>query len=277
MALPCKSFKSMVAPMQLHAIPIFSDNYVWVLSRGQDAVVVDPGDGVPVARHLQDKGLNLRAILVTHHHPDHIAGIPALLGIWPVPVYGPADESEKIKLLSHQLNDGDEIEILGERLQVIGIPGHTLGHIAYIQADPGADKAPFVLCGDTLFSAGCGRLFEGTPAQMHASMQRLDALPANSRMYCTHEYTLSNLAFAQAVEPDNRDIQDHIRKVRALRANGIPSVPTTLALERRINPFLRTREPIARQAAETWAGSPLNDEVKVFAALRKWKDGFRAP
>ncbi|MDP9139755.1 MAG: hydroxyacylglutathione hydrolase [Pseudomonadota bacterium] len=263
--------------MQLHAIPIFSDNYVWVLIRGQDAVVVDPGDGAPVARYLQENALNLQAILVTHHHPDHIAGIPVLLGVWPVPVYGPADEAAQIKLLSHQLNDGDAIEVLGECLQVVSLPGHTLGHIAYVQLAPDTDEAPFVLCGDTLFSAGCGRLFEGTPAQMHASMQRLDALPANSRMYCTHEYTLSNLAFARAVEPDNRDIQDHICKVQTLRADGIPSVPTTLALERRINPFLRTREHAARQAAETWAGSALNDEVMVFAALRKWKDGFRAP
>jgi len=263
--------------MQLHAIPIFSDNYVWVLNRGRDAVVVDPGDGAPVARYLRENALNLQAILVTHHHPDHIAGIPVLLGAWPVPVYGPADEAAKIGLLTHALNDGDEIEVLGEQLRIISLPGHTLGHIAYIQAEPDAAEAPFVLCGDTLFSAGCGRLFEGTPAQMHASMQRLDTLPANSRMYCTHEYTLSNLAFAHAVEPDNRDIQDHIRKVQTLRAAGIPSVPTTLTLERRINPFLRTRERAARQAAETWAGSPLNDDGMVFAALRKWKDSFRAP
>ncbi|HEY1076425.1 MAG TPA: hydroxyacylglutathione hydrolase [Fontimonas sp.] len=263
--------------MQLQAIPIFTDNYVWVLTEGSDAVVVDPGDAAPVAGFLQDRALNLAAILVTHHHPDHIAGIPALLASRPVPVYGPADEAGKIKLLSHPLHDGDIVDVLGQRLQVLAVPGHTLGHIAYVQLDPPAGSAGFVLCGDTLFSAGCGRLFEGTPAQMHASLQRLNALPADSRLYCTHEYTLSNLAFAQAVEPHNADIRTHIDTVRQLRAEGRASVPTELALERRINPFLRGAVPEVRAAAEVWAGQDLPDESAIFATLRKWKDGYRTP
>jgi hydroxyacylglutathione hydrolase len=263
--------------MQLHAIPIFSDNYVWMLVHGTDAVAVDPGDAAPVARYLQQNSLNLAAILVTHHHPDHIAGIRTLLDTWPVEVYGPAAESATIRLLSRELHDGDVIEVLGERLQVVSVPGHTLGHIAFVQISASPGEVPFALCGDTLFSAGCGRLFEGTPGQMHHSLQKLNVLPPATRLYCTHEYTLSNLAFAQAVEPDNGDIRAHIAKVRQLREEGQASVPTSLTLERHINPFLRTAVPAVRRAAEIWSGGLLSDETAVFAALRKWKDGFRAP
>lgn len=268
----------MVTPMQLHAIPAFTDNYLWTLVEGDAAVVVDPGDAAPVGRFLDEHKLTLTAILVTHHHPDHVGGLAPLLARGDVPVYGPAAEASRIRLLNHPLDDGDAIEIFGRRFEVMSVPGHTLGHIAYYCAGTTGNEEPgILLCGDTLFSAGCGRLFEGSPEQMHASLGRLAALPPQTRVYCTHEYTLANLAFAQAVEPQNRDIAAHIDQVRSWRAAGRPSLPSSLALEHRINPFLRAREPAVRRAAESWAGAPaLPTEGAVFAALRRWKDGFRA-
>ncbi|MFP5304564.1 MAG: hydroxyacylglutathione hydrolase [Gammaproteobacteria bacterium] len=259
--------------MQLHAIPAFSDNYLWTLVDGDRAVVVDPGDAAPVARFLDEHRLALEAILITHHHPDHIGGVATLLEQRPVPVYGPAAEAAPIRRLSTALADGDRVEVLGRRFEVIAVPGHTLGHIAYFSAG----TPPILLCGDTLFSAGCGRLFEGTPQQMHASLSRLAALPPETQVYCTHEYTLANLAFAQAVEPANADIAAHMAQVHELRAQNAPSLPTTLAIERRVNPFLRAGEAAVRSAAAAWAGAPLEDDVATFAALRRWKDGFRPP
>ncbi|MFA5938507.1 MAG: hydroxyacylglutathione hydrolase [Sinimarinibacterium sp.] len=263
--------------MQLHAIPAFADNYLWTLVEGERAVVVDPGDAAPVERFLDEQGLRLDAILITHHHPDHIGGLPRLLSRWPVPVYGPAAESGRIRALTVLLGDRDRVEVLGRRFEVISVPGHTLGHIAYYTPAAAPDTSGVLLCGDTLFSAGCGRLFEGTPEQMHASLARLSALPDNTLVYCTHEYTLANLAFAQTAEPGNADVAAHLARVRELRAQERPSVPTTLAQERRINPFLRTAEPAVRAAAEAWSGDVLGDTVAVFASLRRWKDGFRAP
>lgn len=262
----------MVAPMQLHAIPAFVDNYLWTLVDGDRAVVVDPGDAAPVRAFLHSNKLQLQAILITHHHPDHVGGILSLLGDRPVPVYGPRDEAGTIPGITHLLADGDQIDVLAQRFDVIAVPGHTLGHIAYHQAaDPGV-----LLCGDTLFSAGCGRLFEGTPEQMHASLGRLAALPDQTRIYCTHEYTLSNLAFALAVEPGNAALTARAQEVRRLRDAGQPSLPTTLASERATNPFLRTAEAEVGEAAQRWAGAALATEVDTFAALRRWKDGFRA-
>lgn len=260
-------------------IPAFTDNYLWLLQRGGQAVVVDPGDAAPVERALRERGLTLAAILVTHHHPDHIGGLPALTRGHPaVPVYGPA--AEKIPGLTHPLRDGDRVRLdaLDVELAVWEVPGHTLGHIAYVAPGPSTGRGTgFVLCGDTLFSAGCGRLFEGTADQLFGSLARLAALPAATRVYCTHEYTLANLAFASAVEPGRRELADAIARVRALRERNEPSLPSTIGHERAINPFLRTREPAVAAAAARHAGRALAGESEVFAALRRWKDGFRAP
>lgn len=251
------------------AIPAFQDNYLWLLQERGGAVVVDPGDAQPVLQALRSQGLDLTAILITHHHADHTGGIDELLRVYDVPVYGPRAESAKIRGLTHLLDDGDRVTVLGTDFEVLSVPGHTLGHIAYFSRD-------ILLCGDTLFSAGCGRLFEGTPAQMHDSLTRLASLPGDSSVYCTHEYTLSNLAFARAVEPHNADIAAHIERVRSLRAQGLSSLPSTLALERCINPFLRCDVPAVIEAANHRAGTTLSQTGSVFAVLRKWKDEFKA-
>ena len=256
--------------LQITAIPAFTDNYFWLLERDGRAAIVDPGDAAPVERTLAERGLTLVAILVTHHHFDHIGGLAALTARYRVPVYGPAAEAATIRHLTRRLAEGDRIEVLGVALEAWEVPGHTLGHLAYV-----ADG--FVLCGDTLFSAGCGRLFEGTAAQMHRSLGRLAALPDATRVYCTHEYTLANLAFAAAVEPHSAALRDEIARVRALRERGLASLPSTLGHERRINPFLRVAEPAIAAAAHRHAGRPLDGPLEVFAALRRWKDGFTPP
>jgi hydroxyacylglutathione hydrolase len=264
-----------MTPLEIVPIPAFTDNYFWLLLRGDAAVVVDPGDAAPVERALAQRGARLEAILVTHHHLDHIGGLAALTARHAVPVHGPAAEAGAIRHLTRPLREGDRVEVLGTALTVWEVPGHTLGHIAYV-----ADAAvpdPFVLCGDTLFSMGCGRLFEGTAAQLHASLARLAALPPQTRVFCTHEYTLANLAFAAAVEPDAPAIRDEIARVRRLRAQGRPSLPSTIAHERQLNPFLRAGSPAVAAAARRQAAAPLPTELEVFTALRRWKDGFRAP
>lgn len=262
--------------LAIHPIPAFQDNYFWLLSREGDAVVVDPGDAAPVEAALSEHGLKLVAILVTHHHPDHIGGIAKLVASHPAPVYGPRKECATIKLLSVLLDEADSVEILGRRFSVLEVPGHTKGHIAYYSEGTGGAR-PILLCGDTLFSAGCGRLFEGTPAQMHASLSRLAALPGETEVYCTHEYTTSNLAFAQVVEPDNAELAAYIARVKELRAQNRPSLPSTIALERAVNPFLRTGSASVQQAATQHAGRALSDETETFAVLRSWKDGYRPP
>lgn len=258
----------------VHALPAFTDNYVWALACADQAVVVDPGDAAPVLAFLEQQHLRLQAIVITHHHADHIGGIAALRERWPVPVYGPRAERQRIAALTELLDEGDTLDLFGERYAVMAVPGHTLGHIAYYAA-AAEDGAGRLFCGDTLFSSGCGRLFEGTPAQMHASLQRFAALPASTRVYCTHEYTLANLAFAQAVEPDNAEVQARLAEVRQLRATDRPSLPSTIAAELRFNPFLRTGVAAVRAAARGFAGAAPGDAAEVFATLRRWKDGFR--
>jgi len=256
--------------MNLLALPAFDDNYIWMLHDGHDAVVVDPGDETPVLDALRAHSLRLAAILVTHHHADHVGGVAALRQATQAAVYGPAGEAIPEPFVP--LAGGDQLAVLGQRFDVVDVPGHTAGHIAYVEH--GAAAEPLLFCGDTLFSAGCGRLFEGTPAQMHASLQKLAALPPDSRVCCTHEYTLSNLRFAAAVEPDNAAIARHTAHCRALRAAGRPTLPSHIALELEINPFLRCTEPAVVQAAQAH-GAAGRAAPEVFAALRRWKDGFR--
>jgi hydroxyacylglutathione hydrolase len=260
-------------------IPAFTDNYIWTLLAPEQSgveracAVVDPGDAAPVKAYLTKHQLTLTAILITHHHADHTGGIAALTEAYNVPVYGPA--AENIAGVTHALRDGDRVtlralsEFKWAELRVIEIPGHTRGHIAYVGDD-------FVLCGDTMFAAGCGRLFEGTPAQMFASLQRLAALPPATRVFCTHEYTLSNLRFALTVDPDNAALIERSLDDQALRERGDPTVPTTIARERATNPFLRCDTLSVRAHAEQFAGKPLSGSVDVFAAIRAHKDVFRA-
>ena len=253
--------------MQIIPLPAFRDNYIWVLRKDRLAVVVDPGDAQPVLRYLSDEGLSLEAILVTHHHSDHVGGLPALLAAAPVPVYGPARED--IAGISHPVAEGEEVRLpgIGACFKVLDIPGHTAGHVGYYGEG-------VLFCGDTLFAAGCGRLFEGTPAQMHDSLAKLAALPGDTRVYCTHEYTLSNLAFAAAVEPGNAAVADRIAASEALRAADQPTVPFLLAGELETNPFLRSGEPAVIRQAEAQAGHSLASPVEVFAAIREWKNRF---
>lgn len=265
-----------IPALEIRPIPAFEDNYLWLLSRGRDAVVVDPGDAAPVIAELERRQLNLVAILVTHHHPDHIGGLAALLEHSRVPVYGPRGEDKTIGLLSERLDDDDTVAVLGREFRVLHVPGHTLGHIAYYAAATDIES-PVLLCGDTLFSGGCGRLFEGTPQQMHASLGRLAELPGATQVYCTHEYTTANLAFARAVEPDNRDLAEYVERVRQWRSEGQPSLPSSIELELRINPFLRTAQPSVRDAVCRHDGKSASDEIEIFARLRQWKDHFRAP
>lgn len=262
--------------LELIPVPAFADNYLWLLVRGDEAVVVDPGDAAPVEAALAQRGLRLSAILITHHHPDHIGGLDKLLAAHAVPVYGPRAERATIKPLSVLLAEGDSVEVLGRHYTVMEVPGHTKGHIAFFSAASGSEP-PILLCGDTLFSAGCGRLFEGTPAQMHRSLSRLAALPGNTEVYCTHEYTASNLAFALAVEPDSAALAEYVQRVQQLRAANQPSLPSTIDQELRINPFLRAAQPAVRAAAAQRAGHEPADEVETFAVLRSWKDVFRPP
>jgi hydroxyacylglutathione hydrolase len=256
--------------MYLIPIPAFSDNYLWLLHDGRRALIVDPGDAGPVLRALQQNGLELESILVTHHHPDHTGGVAELHAATGATVYGPAREviPEPFK----RLQDGDSVQALGLDFQVIDVPGHTAGHIAFFT--PEVDGRPLLFCGDTLFSGGCGRLFEGTPAQMLASLDRLAALPGSTRVCCTHEYTLSNLRFALAVEPDNGELIGYHARCAALRDQGKPTLPTSLAQELLINPFLRTRQATVMAAARHFDPSA-HDDNTVFAAIRQWKNQFK--
>lgn len=256
--------------LSLLALPAFDDNYLWLLHNGQHALVVDPGDAAPVQAMLQTLNLQLKAILVTHHHADHVGGVAQLRDAWGAQVYGPA--TERIPAPYTPLRQGDAPEVLGLSWQVIDVPGHTAGHIAFF--NPDVNGKPLLFCGDTLFSGGCGRLFEGTPSQMLDSLGKLAALPANTVVCCTHEYTLANLRFALAVEPGNADLQTYYSQCVESRALGQPTLPTSVANEQRINPFLRTRQAAVQAAARTFDPAADSD-VAVFAALRQWKNQFK--
>ena len=256
--------------MDLLAVPAFADNYIWMLHDGQGAVVVDPGDAAPVVRTLDTLGLQLRGILVTHHHADHVGGLLDLQARLQGPVFGPARERMPVQV--RPVADGDEVSVLGLRFKVMDVPGHTSGHVAYFCAQ--LDGAPILFCGDTLFSAGCGRLFEGTAQQMHDSLSRLASLPGRTRVCCTHEYTQSNLRFALAVEPSNPALARYSLTCAQLREQGHPTLPSSIELEREVNPFLRCSEPAVIQAAADH-GAEDHTGVAVFAALRRWKDGFK--
>jgi hydroxyacylglutathione hydrolase len=256
--------------MELIALPAFTDNYIWMLHDGTDAVVVDPGEAAPVMSALEERQLALAAILVTHHHGDHVGGIDELRSRLKGAVYGP--RRERIPEPFVALADGDTLDLLGLRFEVIEVPGHTAGHIAFFHA--GRDGAPILFCGDTLFSGGCGRLFEGTAEQMHASLERLSALPGDTRVCCAHEYTLSNLKFARAVEPGNAELARYGAQCETLRAAGHPTLPSTIAVERAINPFLRCAEAEVTAAARA-QGARSAEGTEVFAALRRWKNEFR--
>jgi hydroxyacylglutathione hydrolase len=248
-------------------IPAFSDNYIWVLREGMHAAVVDPGDAAPVIAYLEREGATLSAIINTHHHGDHVGGNEALVARWNVPVFGPATES--IPAVTQGLREGDSIEVpgVGVSLSVLDIPGHTAGHIAFV--------GPQILfCGDTLFAGGCGRLFEGTPRQMVESLRKLAALPIDTRVYCGHEYTVSNLRYALAVEPDSAPVRERQAREEAKRSRGEPTLPSTIGEEQRTNPFLRVDDASVRGAAERHAGRVLPDKVAVFAELRAWKNAF---
>ena len=256
--------------VEIHAVPAFKDNYIWVLADGGRAAVVDPGESAPVERFLEQNGLELTAILATHHHGDHVGGVPALFARWKCPVFGPARET--IPDIEHRLVEGDRITVpgLGLALSVLDIPAHTAGHIAFV--DEGSE--PRVFCGDTLFACGCGRLFEGTAEQMSRSLAKLAALPEATRVYCGHEYTLANIRFAQAVEPGNARLVERKAREEAKRARDEPTLPSTIGEERATNPFIRCREPEVVAAAERHAGRKLDGEVAVFATIREWKNNF---
>lgn len=255
--------------MYLIPVPAFTDNYLWLLHDGRHALVVDPGEAAPVLQALAQHGLQLTSILVTHHHADHTGGVSALREATGAQVHGPA--SERIPEPFTPLGQGDRVEALGLDFSVLDVPGHTAGHIAFYCPD--VDGQPLLFCGDTLFSGGCGRLFEGTPAQMLASLDKLAALPGATRVCCAHEYTLANLRFALAAEPDNADLQAWQAHCQHLREQGLPTLPSTVSQERLINPFLRTRQAALVAAAQRRDVSA-HDDVAVFAALRQWKNQF---
>jgi hydroxyacylglutathione hydrolase len=255
--------------LEIDPIPAFQDNYFWLFRQPgtRSAWVVDPGDATPVEDALSERGLELAGILVTHHHFDHTGGVSQLAAGRPIPVIGP--ESSRIEAITRVVRNGETVEAAGTRFEVIEVPGHTLDHIAFH-----APAERVLFCGDTLFAGGCGRLFEGTPLQMHGSLSRLAALPGSTAVYCAHEYTLANLTFAAAVEPENPALAERLAQVRELRERRVPTVPSTIGTEQDTNPFLRVGTEEVRRAAEARAGTVLESPAEVLAEIRRWKDEF---
>ncbi len=269
--MPCLLSGSISRMLEVSAVSAFRDNYIWLIHAPEDrsrVVAVDPGEAEPVTKALARQGLRLEGVLATHHHFDHVGGIQALCEDNDVPVFGPANES--VPRCRHALRQDDRVELeeLGLSFQVLDIPGHTAGHIAFAGHQA-------VFCGDTLFSAGCGRLFEGTPGQMLDSLGKLAALPDDTAVYCGHEYTLDNLHFALAADPGNQDAVAYRERCRDLRAESQATLPSQIGLEKKVNPFLRCETPEIREQVSERAGRELHDTVEVFAELRAWKDGFQ--
>ena len=247
-------------------IPAFTDNYIWCIHNGTDAVIIDPGDASPVIEYLESNQLNLKAILITHHHADHIGGLKRL--ITPdTEVYGPV--SNRIPYITHAVEDGAKItlEFIAMEFEIMHVPGHTREHIAYF----GEGK---LFCGDTLFSVGCGRLFEGTPEQMHSVFQRYRALPDETKIYCTHEYTQANLTFAESLTPENTQLQEYKQWVTAKRNKGEPTLPSNIALEIKVNPYMRTTEAEMIAAITKQTGQKPTNDIDAFAVIRRLKDNF---
>jgi hydroxyacylglutathione hydrolase len=256
--------------MKLIPLPAFADNYIWMLHDEQNAWVVDPGDAQPVMQALQRVGVKLEGILVTHHHPDHTGGVNLLRDATGAQVYGPAFEPMPEPL--QRMHGGDTVSVLGLNFTVLDVPGHTAGHIAYYGV--AAPDEPILFCGDTLFSGGCGRLFEGTAAQMQESLELLAMLPDATRVCCAHEYTLSNLQFALAVEPENTTLRQYFDRAQDLRKRGLPTLPTHIALERKVNPFLRSTQPAIAASVHAYSAQGVERDG-VFATLRQWKNEYR--
>jgi len=256
--------------LQVQPVAAFQDNYIWMLGvAGSDAVAaVDPGDADAVENWLSANGKTLAAILITHHHADHTGGVVALTQQRQIPVFGP--QGSAFGGIDQPLTDGAQIELFGLHLTVKRTPGHTLDHICYYLAG----EQPQLFCGDTLFLAGCGRLFEGDAAQMETAMRYFASLPDHTEVYCTHEYSLANLAFAAAVEPHNPNIQAAIERCQKLRHQHWPTLPTHIGEEKRINPFMRASEPDVVEAAYRRCGHPVTPGTDTLAVIRDWKNVF---
>lgn len=267
------------------AIPAFADNYIWAIgtTTNKHLVLVDPGDASVCIDYINKHNLCLTAILITHHHPDHTGGISNLLNFQQksvpkakkIVVYGPANET--IPHCDQPLNENDIITIneIDLSLKVIALSGHTLGHIAYVNSNNDSDNDNNLLfCGDTLFSGGCGRLFEGSAQQMHTSLKKLSLLANNTPVYCAHEYTLANLKFALTVEPNNQALQQYYQQVTQLRQNNLPTIPSSIEREKQINPFLRVNSEEIKTMVQRYTKKTFTNEVDVFSTIRKWKDSF---
>lgn len=258
--------------LSIYPVRAFQDNYIWVIHDQKYATVVDPGDAMPVLHYLKKLNLQLIAILITHHHYDHVGGNMTLLKEFPVPVYGPKNES--IATLTHHLEQGDVIALqeLSLVLNILDTPGHTRGHIVYYGETK--NGASLLFSGDTLFACGCGRIFEGTPRQMYSSLQKLAALPDETLIYCAHEYTLSNVRFARTVEPENNELLIREKIIVQQRHNDLPTLPSTIAIEKATNPFLRCHHSSVVNSVNAHSGQCLSDPVNVFTELRHWKNSF---